>query len=377
MEKGWLQKQLGIIIGVVVCVCVFALLHYDSVLDTEKVDVDKRLYHVGVILDSSIMDRGWNQAHYEGFLAATRELGVQIHYKDYISDDQVEQAGEELIAEGCREIFGTSFGYGEGMKALADKHPDIYFFHGSGVEKKENMSNYFGRMYQARYLSGVVAGLCTKTNHVGYVAAIPIVEVIRGINAFTLGVRSVNPEAVVHVRWSGSWDDSNKEKEVANRLLDEFPIDLITYHQNSDVISFEADKRGVRSVGYHYDNVGEHNGSMVTAAVWNWKKLYIKLIKDCIDGRFHSRQYYLGMDDQVVDIAPVFDGVLNEEQKQVVQSARQRLAEGNWDVFYGPVYDQSGTRRIREGETVSDNVLLYDMNWLVQGTEGNISDGNE
>ena len=131
MEKGWLQKQLGIIIGVVVCVCVFALLHYDSVLDTEKVDVDKRLYHVGVILDSSIMDRGWNQAHYEGFLAATQELGVQIHYKDYISDDQVEQAGEELIAEGCREIFGTSFGYTDGMKALAEKHPDIYLFHGS------------------------------------------------------------------------------------------------------------------------------------------------------------------------------------------------------------------------------------------------------
>ena len=110
MEKGWLQKQLGIIIGVVACVCVFALLHYDSVLDTEKVAVDKRLYHVGVILDSSIMDRGWNQAHYEGFLAATQELGVQIHYKDYISDDQVEQAGEELIEDGCREIFGTSFG---------------------------------------------------------------------------------------------------------------------------------------------------------------------------------------------------------------------------------------------------------------------------
>ena len=181
----------------------------------------------------------------------------------------------------------------------------------------------------------------------------------------------------MHVRWSGSWDDSNKEKEVANRLLDEFPIDLITYHQNSDVISFEAAKRGIRSVGYHYDNVGEHNGSMVTAAVWNWKKLYIKLIKDCIDGRFHSRQYYLGMDDQVVDIAPVFDGVLNEEQKQVVQSARQRLAEGNWDVFYGPVYDQSGTRRIRDGETLSDKGLLHDMNWLVQGTEGKIGDGNE
>ena len=223
----------------------------------------------------------------------------------------------------------------------------------------------------------MVAGLCTKTNHVGYVAAIPIVEVIRGINAFTLGVRSVNPEAVVHVRWSGSWDDSNKEKEVANRLLDEFPIDLITYHQNSDVISFEAAKRGIRSVGYHYDNVGEHNGSMVTAAVWNWKKLYIKLIKDCIDGRFHSRQYYLGMDDQVVDIAPVFDGVLNEEQKQIVQAARQRLVEGNWDVFYGPVYDQGGNRRIREGETLSDKGLLHDMNWLVQGTEGKIGDGNE
>ena len=100
MEKGWLQKQLGIIIGVVACVCVFALLHYDSVLDTEKVDVDKRLYHVGVILDSSIMDRGWNQAHYEGFLAATQELGVQIHYKDYITNDQVEEGGDVLFAYG-------------------------------------------------------------------------------------------------------------------------------------------------------------------------------------------------------------------------------------------------------------------------------------
>ncbi len=377
MEKGWLQKQIWIIIALVACVCIFALAHYDSVLDTEQVDVDKRLYHVGVMLDSSIMDRGWNQAHYKGFLAATRELGVQIHYKDYVKDDQVEQAGEELIKEGCREIFGTSFGFGDGLKALAAKHPDIYFFHGSGLEIRENMSTYFGRMYQARYLSGVVAGLYSKSGHVGYVAAIPIVEVIRGINAFTLGVRSVNPEAVVHVRWSGTWDDSEKEKDVTNRLLDEFPIDVITYHQNSDTVSFVADKRGVRSIGYHYNNMMEHPGTMLTAAVWDWKRLYVKLIKDCIDGRFHSRQYYLGMDDQVVGIAPVCEGILNEQQLKVVQNAQQRLADGGWDVFYGPVYDQSGVLRIRQGENLSDRGLLHDMNWLVQGTEGKIGDGND
>lgn len=378
MHKSWWSKQYWIMIAVIALLMVMAFMYRDSLLDTEKVAEDERLYNVGVLIDSTISDGGWNQAHYEGMEAAAKELGVKLHYRTYVpdnNDEAIRIAGEELIADGCREIFATSFGYGDGIGKLAKKYPDIYFFHCAGTKTAPNVSVYFGRMYQARYLSGMAAGMRTKTNHIGYVAAMPIVEVIRGINAFTLGVRKVNPAAVVHVRWTNGWDNTEAEKAVTQKLLQDFPIDIVAYHQNSSSLLETAQSMGAEGIGYHYDNMEKFPNSMLTAAVWDWKQLYTKLIKECIDGRFTSRSYYLGINNNVVKISPIRRGTLSAEQIAMIDSAKDAIMGGSWDVFYGPIYSQDGRLMVQEGQTLSDKYLIQDMNWLVMGTEGS-NDGS-
>lgn len=378
MHKSWWNKQYWIMIAFIALLMVTAFMYRDSLLDTERVAEDERLYNVGVLIDSTIYDSGWNQAHYEGMEEAARELGVKIHYRTYVPDNNNESiriAGEELIDEGCREIFATSFGYGPGINELARKHPDIYFFHCAGTETAPNVSVYFGRMYQARYLSGMAAGMRTKTNHIGYVAAMPIVEVIRGINAFTLGVRKVNPAAVVHVRWTNSWDNIEMEKSVTQKLLQDFPIDIVAYHQNSSKLLETAQGMGVEGIGYHYDNMEKFPSSMLTAAVWDWKQLYTKLIKECIDGRFTSRSYYLGINNNVVKISPIRRGTLSSEQIAAIDSVKNAIMGGSWDVFYGSIYSQDGRLMVQDGQTLSDKYLIQDMDWLVMGTEGS-NDGS-
>ena len=373
MQKSWWSKQYVIIIAVIALLMVTAFLYKDSLLDTEKVHVDERLYNVGVLIDSTIYDAGWNQAHYEGFEEAAKELGVKIHYRTFVPDNDNEAiriAGEELIEEGCREIFATSFGYGEGIIKLAQQHPDIYFFHCAGTETAPNVSVYFGRMYQARYLSGMAAGMRTKTNHIGFVAAMPIVEVIRGINAFTLGVQKVNPQAVVHVRWTDSWDTPEKEKEVTQKLLEDVPVDIVAYHQNSSQLLEVAQAMGAEGIGYHYDNREKFPDTMLTAAVWDWKQFYTKLIKECIDGRFTSRIYYSGLTNNVIKIIPPRAGTLSSQQIATIDSTRNAIMSGSWDVFYGPIYSQDGRLMVKEGEALSDKYLIQKMNWLVKGTEG-------
>lgn len=171
---------------------------------------------VGVIFANSMQDGGWNQQQYDAFQGLQQELGLQLFYRENVPelDLSIEPVVDELVQKKhVRVIFALSYGYGNALQRLAARYPDIRFFHITGIQQRENLATYFGRMYQARYLTGIVAGMQTKTNQIGYVAAYPFPEVIRDIDAFTLGVRSVNPAAIVHVRWTWSWDDEAKEKE--------------------------------------------------------------------------------------------------------------------------------------------------------------------
>ena len=373
MENSWWSKQSWIVVVVIVLLAVIGVMNRDSLLDTEQVAVDEGLYNVGVLIAGNIHDNGWNQAHYEGFEEAANVLGVKIHYKTYVPDNDNESirvACEELIGEGCREIFATSYTYGEGILKLAEQHPDVYFFHCVGRETASNVSVYFGRMYQSRYLTGMAAGMRTKTNHIGFIASMPIPELMRGINAFALGVQRVNPQAVVHLRWTKGWDNPELESSITKKLLQEYPIDVIGYHQNSSNLLETAQKMGVEGIGSHYDNAEKFSNTMLTASVWNWKQLYTKLIKDCIDGRFTSRAYFLGLKDDVIKITPIRPHTLNQAQKTDIYSAQEAMLEGRWDVFYGPIYSQDGQLMVKEGENLSDKYLIRDIDWLVKGVEG-------
>jgi basic membrane protein A len=266
-------------------------------------------------------------------------------------------------------IFATSFGYMDPMFEVAVEFDDVLFEHCSGYRTRENMSTYFGRIYQARYLSGIVAGEYTENNQIGYVAAFPIPEVIRGINAFTRGVHSVNPEAEVRVVWTNTWYDPTKEREAAVALLDA-GVDMIAQHQDTTEPQKAAQERGHYSIGYDSD-MGKFVGdSVLVSAIWNWEVYYIDTVGDALNGAWKTHQYWGGLDDGVVGLSD-FSPEVSGEVKEKVAQARQKIESGNWDVFYGPVRNQDGDIVVPEGEQMSDSDML-NMNFFVQGVVGKI-----
>jgi len=379
MKNNWWPKQ-GWVLLVIIALCgAIVYMHRQSFLDTDKVVVDERLYNIGVLLDDSAHDNYWNVSHYNGFEAAAKELGVTIHYKTSVSGhdkEAIRKAGDELIEEGCGQIFAIGFVYSEGIQEFAQKHPEIFFFQCGGMQTAPNMSIYFGRMYQPRYLSGMAAGMRTKTNHIGFVASIPTPQTIRAVNAFTLGVQRVNPQAVVHIRWVNGWNNSQKEVAVTKELLQDYPIDVVTHHQNNSKLLEAARDMGAEGIGYHYSDMNKFPITMLTAVEWDWKEFYIKMIQDCIAGKFSDKAYYLGLNSNTVKLAPIRQGALAKEQIAFIDSVKDSMVAGNWDVFYGPIYSQDDQLMIGEGQNPSDKYLVTDMNWFVKGVEGNIDGTN-
>ena len=221
-------------------------------------------------------------------------------------------------------------------------------------------------------MSGIMAGLATKSNHIAYIASYPYCEVIRGLNAFTLGVRHTNPQAVVHVRWVYSWDAPEKEEKLFSDLIKEYPIDLVTYHANTDNLAYCAANQGIMSIGYNYDQTRRHPDWMLTAVVWDWSHFYTLAIRDCIEGKFVKRAYLSSIPKKGVNYINQNEKLLNVLHTEEVNEARRDMIGGNWDVFYGPIYDQAGNLRLKPGETFSDDYLYNDMTWLVEGVEGTV-----
>ena len=301
-----------------------------------------------------------------------KQLGIKAVYKENVPEDkaEVKKAIESMIDEGVTVIFGTSFGYMEGMKESASEHKDVKFFHCSGTESNGvNFVNYFGRIEQARYLSGIVAGLKTKSNTIGYVGAFEIPEVIRGINAFTLGVRSVNPKAVVKVTWTHTWYDPTKEKEAAKALLDQ-GVDIIAQHQDTAGPQQAAQDKGVFSIGYNTDMKNSAPKAYMTAPIWNWGVYYTSQVKAIKEGTWKAENYWGGMKEGVVDLAPLTE-VAPAEAKAAVDKVKADIISGKFNVFTGPIKDQSGAVKIPEGKTMTDAEQLS-CDWFVEGVEGKI-----
>ena len=321
---------------------------------------------VGVILNGEKNDGSWSQSHYEGLEKTASSLNLEISYKENVTAEEVDNLVDEFASEGCEIIIANSFEFGESMKQGAKKYPEIYFYHATGVDEGKNLSGYFGRMYQIRYLCGIVAGLQTKSNEIGYVAAFPISEVNRGINAFTLGVRKVNPDAVVYVEWTNSWVDDMAAEEATRKLLDEHSIDLIAMHTDSLKPLEIAEKRGVLSIGYNVDNSESYPATFLTAAVWDWEKFYTPEILRCLQGKFEGAHHWESIESGIVSLSPVTQLAAKGTEARVMQEY-ERLCSGSYDVFYGEVRDQEGTVRVQEGECMTDQVMLNEFDWYVEG----------
>ena len=323
----------------------------------------------GFVYVSPIGDAGYSYAHDQGRKAIAAMPGVKTYYAEAVPEGaDSERVIMNMARKGYDVIFTTSFGYMDPTLKVARKFPNVAFMHCSGFKTAENVSNYFGRMYQARYLTGIVAGAMTKSNVIGYVAAFPIPEVIRGINAFTLGAQSVNPKVQVRVVWTKTWYDPALEKDAAKGLLD-VGCDIIAQHQDSPGPQEAAEEAGVYSIGYNSDMSKFAPKSCLTSAVWNWAPLYEETVKEVKAGTWKGNQsLWWGMEKDAVDIAP-FGPMVPEDVREKVQAKKAQLKKGDDVVFVGPVKDQSGAVRIAEGTKAADKELLG-MTWFVQGVVG-------
>lgn len=333
----------------------------------------KEDFIVGFVYIGPPGDGGYTYAHDQGRLYLEKELkdqGVKTIFKENVPEDQEsEKVMRDMIDQGAKVIFATSFGYMDHVVKVAKEFPDVAFMHCSGFQLGENYGNYFGRIEEPRYLSGIVAGLKTKTDKIGYVGAFDIPEVVRGINAFTLGVQSVNPDAVVKVKWTQTWYDPAKEKEAAIALLDE-GVDVIAQHQDTAGPQVAAEERGAFSIGYNSDMAAMAPKAYMTAPVWNWGPYYVQQVKAVMDGTWKAEAYWGNMKDGIVDLAPLTANV-PEGAKEAVEKAKNDILSGKLNVFAGPIKDQSGKERVAAGAAVSDKEQL-EMKWFVQGVEGKI-----
>jgi len=317
-------------------------------------------------------DLGWTYEHERGRRMMQEKLGDRVESTFIESVPEGPDAARvirQYAQQGYDMIFATSFGYMDPMYEVAQEFPKIYFEHCSGYKTAKNMSTYFGRIYQPRYLSGIVAGRMTKKNAIGYVAAFPIPEVIRGINAFTLGVRSVNPKAEVRVVWTNTWYDPVKEREAAVALLDQ-GVDIIAQHQDTTEPQKAAQERGALSIGYDSDMrqfVGE---TVLASPVWNWGSYYIDTIQSALNGTWKTHQYWGGLKDGIV-ILSEFSPKVPKVVRDDVANERKRIVDGSWDVFCGPIQDQSGKTVVPAGKCMSDEEML-NMSFFVKGVVGSI-----
>jgi len=323
---------------------------------------------VGFVYVSPVGDAGWSKAHDEARKALDALPGVTTSFVEGIAEGpDSERAIQTMARKKYDLVFATSFGYMDSMLKVAAKFPQTTFMHCAGFKTAANMGNYFGRIYQPRYLSGMVAGSMTKSKVLGYVAAFPIPEVIRGINAFTLGAQAVNPEVTVRVVWTKTWYDPAKEKEAAQSLLD-VGADVIAQHQDSPGPQEAAQEKGVYSIGYNTDMSSFAPKSHLTAPVWNWTPYYTMIVYQVQNGTWKASSDWPGMAEQVVDLAP-FGPMVPQEVRDRVMAAKAAIINGSQKVFVGPIKDQQGKIRYADKVVAPDQDLLG-MNWFVQGVVG-------
>lgn len=331
-----------------------------------KEDIKVGVIHISDPAEGS----GYTYTHDQGIVGMQENLGLsdeQIVRKNNVNDSDataIENAIRECIEEGCNIIFATSWGYMDTCEALAEEFPEVIISHGTGYKSNgANFNNYFGRIYQARYLAGIAAGLKTESNKIGYVAAMgqDNSEVTGGCNAFAMGAYSVNPDCEVYVKVTNSWFDPEGEAQAAEALIAE-GCDVIGQHCDTPNPQTAAEKAGVFGVGYNSDMSKDAPGAVLTSVMWDWSVYYTKAVQAAMDGSWTGENYFGGMDDGLVTIAPLSD-FCAEGTQEAIDEASAKIMSGEWDVFDGVIETNDGSTVGTEGESMSDADITGNMNW--------------
>jgi basic membrane protein A len=330
---------------------------------------EKPLPKVAFVYIGVAGDGGWTYQHDVGRKEMEKEFGIVSTVVENVPEGPDAERVFEDLAKDNDIIIGTSFGYMDSMVAVAAKHPDKIFLHNTGYKTSDNLATYMGREYQSAYLFGMAAGKMTKNNKLGYVGAFPIPEVVYTINAFTLGAQSVNPDIEVSVVWSNTWFDPTVERQAAVSLLDK-GVDVLAAYQDSPAGIQAAAERNVWGIGNDSDMGKYAPETYLTNNVWDWGPYYIDTVKKFMDGTWKSEAYWGAMSTGIVNLAP-FGKNVPQDVKDLVDAKQKEIIAGTFEVFTGPITDQSGKIHGEAGKPLTDEEVLS-TNWFVKGIKGDI-----
>lgn len=327
---------------------------------------------VGFVYVGPVGDAGWTYAHDQGRKAMESALGdrVKTSYVESVAEGaDSERVIRQLASQGNQLIFTTSFGYMNPTLKVAQSFPKVIFEHCTGYKQAANVGTYQGRFYEGAYLLGVTAGKMTKTNTLGFVGSVPIPEVIRNIDAFTLGARSVNPKVQTRVIWVNGWYDPAKEREAAETLIAQ-GADMLAQNTDSPAVVQVAQEKGVHAFGWDSDMSKFGPKAHLTASVINWGGYYTQTAKAVLDGSWKPQDTWWGLKQDMIALAP-FSSAVPADVAEYVNGRKQAIIEGRLQPFQGPIRDQSGQIKVTEGKSLSDPELLG-INWYVEGVQGSI-----
>jgi len=327
---------------------------------------------VGFVYVGPVGDHGWTYRHDVGRQAIETEFGEQVEttFVESVPEGaDAERVIRKLASTGHDLIFTTSFGFMNPTVKVAKDFPDVRFEHATGYKRADNVSTYAARFYEGRAVIGTMAGMMTKTNTIGYIGSFPIPEVVRGINAFTIAMRKVNPDAEVKVVWVNSWYDPGKEADAAKALIDQ-GADIITQHTDSPAPLQVAEERGVLGFGQASDMSAFAPKAQLTSIIDDWNDYYVARTKAIIDGTWESQDTWDGIASGMVAF-PEYNADVPDDVKAAAEIVREGIVDGTLHAFQGPIMNQAGEEILAEGEVLDDGALLG-MNFYVQGVQGEL-----
>mgnify|MGYP006181805787 CR=1 FL=1 len=328
---------------------------------------------VAFVYVGPVGDGGWTFAHDNARKELEKQFGDKIvtTFVEKVPESaDAERNFRDLASQGNKVIFGTTFGYMDPMLKVAADNKEIKFEHATGYKTADNMRTYDSRTYEGAYMAGVIAGKMTKTNTLGVVASIPIPEVIRNINTFTMGAQSVNPKVKTKVVWINEWFNPPKETEAATALING-GADVLMQNTDSSAVLQTAEKMGKRAFGWDSDMTAYGPKAHLASAVINWGPYYIKATKDALEGTWTGNTgVWWGVKEGAIDIVSVAEDV-PAETKTKVEEIKKGLADGSFSIWKGPLKDNAGKEILKDGETADDK-FLSGVNFYVKGVEGKV-----
>jgi simple sugar transport system substrate-binding protein len=322
-------------------------------------------------------DGGWTFAHDNGRKAIEKEYGDRVvtSWVEKVPEGaDAERVFRDMVSQGNKLIFGTTFGYMEPMLKVAADSPDVKFEHATGYKSAPNMRAYDARTYEGAYMAGVIAGGMTKTNTLGVVGSIPIPEVIRNINSFTLGAQSVNPKVKTKVVWVNDWFNPPKETEAATSLING-GVDVLFQNTDSSAVLQTAEKAGKYAFGWDSDMTAYGPKAHLASSIINWAPYYLKATKDVLDGTWQTskEKAWWGVKEGAIDLVSISDKV-PADVKEKVEKVKAGLKDGSYVIWKGPIADNAG-KTVLEKDKVADDNFLGGINFFVKGVEGKVPTG--